>query len=191
MRKFRVDVFDELVDTLNSLPSIGKKSAIRLAYYLSVENKFKALKLIEALESAVSLIKKCKECNGISSDELCVICSDSFRDKSKLCIIQSAKDIFSIENTKSYDGLYYVLDSLEELDISHLIEVIDKRGVKEIIFAFPPSIASDSLILFIEDKLSDKNLNFSKIAQGVPSGVELDSIDIISLSKAFEDRVKV
>jgi recombination protein RecR len=190
MRRFRVDIFEQLVETLNSLPSIGKKSAIKLAYYLSVEDKFKALKLIEALESAVSGVRECIRCNGISSDELCPICSDNLRDRSKLCIVQSPKDIFTIEETGSYDGLYYVLDSIEKLNQSHLESVVDS-GVAEIIFAFPPSIANDTLILYIEDKLRGRDLRFSKIAQGVPSGIELDSVDTLSLSKALQDRVKV
>ena len=171
------------------MPGIGKKSAVRLAYYISMENGFDGVKLAQAIEDAVESIHKCKRCHNMSEDELCSICSDESRDRSKLCIVQSAKDILAIEESGEYNGIYYVVTRLEDMDEQHLRGAID--GVEEVIFAFPPSIATDTMILYIEEKIADANVVFSKIAQGVPTGVELENIDIISLGRALESRVKL
>jgi recombination protein RecR len=189
MKRYRVEAFERLVEAFNALPTIGRKTATRLAYHLVTEQGFSGLKLAQAIEDAVSTLGSCRRCHAISEDELCGICSDPGRDRSKLCIVQSAKDIFTIEESGQYEGLYYILSSIEELDESHLHEIVE--GVEEVIFAFPPGIATDTMILYIEDRLSDRNLVFTKIAQGVPTGVELDNIDLLSLSRALEDRVRV
>jgi len=94
------------------------------------------------------------------------------------------------EENGLFDGHYFVLESLDVLDISHLRSLV-KEGVEEEIFAMTPSIANDAVIMFIEDKLQDIDLRFSRIAQGVPTGVSLENIDMLSLSRALEDRVKV
>ncbi len=104
--------------------------------------------------------------------------------------MESAKDIFVLEEHKLFDGRYFVFSSLEE-DVLFKLEAMVKEGVKEIIFAFTPSMASDGLILFIEDKLKAYSLIFTKIAQGVPTGVHLENVDMLSLSKALESRTKV
>ncbi len=189
MRRYRVDAFESLVEALNTLPSIGRKSALRLAYHLVNEDSFGAIKLAHAIEHAVSTVRKCSRCHALSEDELCTICSDERRDRSKLCIVQSARDIFALEDSGQYDGLYYIVTSLDDLDENHLSRVVE--GVEEVIFAFPPGIAADTMILYIESRLEGRSLTFTRIAQGVPTGVELENIDLLSLSRALEDRVKI
>jgi recombination protein RecR len=189
MKSYRVEPFERLVEAFNALPSIGRKSATRLAYYLVSENSFAGLKLAQAIEDAVATLQKCRRCHALSEDELCGICSDPRRDRKKLCIVQSARDIFVIEESGRYDGLYYILSSIEDLDETHLHEIVE--GVVEVIFAFPPGIATDTMILYIEDRLADRDLIFSKIAQGVPTGVELENLDLLSLSRALEARTRL
>ncbi len=182
--------FNRLVDALSELPTIGKKSATRLAYYMIMNDTYTGMKISHAIEDAIGSLKKCKVCGGMSEDELCHICSDETRDGSLLCIVENAKDILLLEENGLFGGKYFVMDSLEELHISHL-EAIVQNGVSEILFALTPSISNDAVILYIEDKLQDYNINFSKIAQGVPTGVSLENIDLLSLTRALEDRVKV
>lgn len=181
--------FEELIEALETLPTIGKKSATRLAFYLVMENSLNAIKLAHKIEDAVSKIRKCSRCGGLSEDELCYICSDELRDNEVLCIVESAKDILVIEESGEFNGKYFVLENLEE-KIEDLKNLVKDEGVKEIIFALTPSVANDAIIIYIEDKLKDYDLNFSKIAQGVPTGVSLENVDILSLSKALKDRVK-
>ena len=188
--KRSLEKFNRLVECLEELPTVGKKSAIRLAYHMVMKDSFNAIKLAHAIENAVGSLKKCISCGGMSEDELCAICSDASRDIEVLCIVENAKDILTFEENGLFDGRYFVLDSLEQLDISHLQDMVSS-GVSEVIFALTPSIQNDAVILYIEDKLKDHDLHFTKIAQGVPTGVSLENIDILSLTRALEDRVRV
>ncbi|MEN4045334.1 MULTISPECIES: recombination mediator RecR [Sulfurimonas] len=185
-----LEKFNRLVDALGELPSIGKKSATRLAYHMIMNDTFAGMKIAHAIEDALGSLKKCKECGGMSEDELCHICCDETRDTSLLCIVENAKDILLLEENGLFDGKYFVLESLEELSMTHL-ETIVQNGIREVLFALTPSIANDAVILYIEDKLGIYDLNFSKIAQGVPTGVSLENIDLLSLTRALEDRVRV
>lgn len=189
MKSHKIEAFENLVDAFQSLPSVGKKSAIRMAYHAVMVDGFAAMKLAHALETGINSIQKCTKCHNMSEDELCTICSDPYRDTTKLCIVQSAKDILTIEESGRFDGVYYVVSEVRDMDEDHLFYAVD--GVNEIIFAFPPSIATDTMILYIEDKLKGLDIHFTKIAQGVPTGVELENIDIMSLSRALEARVKI
>ena len=188
--KIKIESFENLVNALESLPSIGKKSAQRMAYHMMMEDHFGALKIAHAIEKAVQSVRRCERCGAMSEDELCPVCSDLSRDHTKLCIVEHAKDIMQIESSGDYDGTYFVVESVEHLDGSKLKERIEE-GVEEVIFAFTPGIATDAMILFIEEKLKDYDIVFTKIAQGVPTGVSLENIDMLSLSRALQDRVKV
>ncbi len=185
-----LEKFNRLVDALQELPTIGKKSATRLAYFMVMNDSFVGLKISHAIEDALGSLKKCSACGGMSEDEICYICSDERRDDTLLCIVENAKDILLLEENGLFDGRYFVLDSLEELSISHLEKLV-QNGINEILFALTPSIANDAVILYIEDKLSSHAINFTRIAQGVPTGVSLENIDILSLTRALEDRVRV
>lgn len=186
----KLEKFDNLVEALSSLPSVGKKSAQRFAYHLVLKDTFGAMKISNAIESAVRSIRNCERCGGLSEYEMCEICLDEQRDSSKLCIVQSAKDLLVLEENNLYDGVYFVLDSLEEEHIERLKAIVSS-GIYEVIFALTPSLANDAVIIFIEDKLKDFDLEFTKIAQGVSTGVNLENVDMLSLSKALSLRTKV
>ncbi|MDD2906418.1 MAG: recombination mediator RecR [Sulfurimonas sp.] len=185
-----LEKFNRLVEALQLLPTVGKKSATRLAYYMIMKDSMSGMKISHAIEDALGSLRQCASCGGMSEDELCYICCDEGRDERLLCIVENAKDILLLEENGLFDGRYFVLDSLEELSISHLEEIV-KSGVKEVVFAITPSISNDAVILYIEDKLRAYELNFTKIAQGVPTGVSLENIDLLSLTRALEDRVRV
>ncbi len=188
--KKSLDKFSRLVDALQALPTIGQKSATRLAYHMVMNDTFGALKLAHAIENAITGLKKCRSCGGLSEDELCPICSDEHRNHEMLCIVENAKDILTFEENGLFDGRYFVLDSLDHLDVDHLRAIVDS-GIREVIFALTPSIANQGVILYIEDKLADCNVRFTRIAQGVPTGVSLENVDILSLTRALEDRVTI
>lgn len=179
-----------LIESLEMLPTIGKKSARNIALYMVKEDNFAALKIAHAIEEAVSTIRHCSRCGGLSEHELCEICSDEGRDHSVLCMVNSTKDIFTIEDSGHYHGLYFIFESMERSDIGKLQAMV-AQGVEEVIFAFPPSLQNDALIYFIEEKLGSESVRFTKIAQGVPTGVNLENVDALSLSRAIESRVKI
>lgn len=186
-----LEKFYDLVESFELLPAIGKKSALRLAYYIISENTYAGIKLAHSIETAVRSIRKCTKCHSISENEICEICLDDDRDSQKLCIVQSAKDIFIIEQSKQYNGKYFVMESIDELIINDLLNLAITENVKNILFAITPSIANDAFILYVEDKLKNLDISFTKIAQGVPTGVSLENVDILSLSKAIHGQVKV
>lgn len=188
--KNSLEKFNKLVDALQELPTVGQKSATRLAYHMIMNDNFTALKLAHAIENALGSLRKCHSCGGMSEDEICYICSDESRNHQLLCIVENAKDILTLEENGLFDGRYFVLSALDELDISHLRAMVES-GIEEVIFALTPSIANDAVILFIEDKLADYRIRFTRIAQGVPTGVSLENIDMLSLARALEDRVKI
>jgi recombination protein RecR len=187
----KLEKFERLVEALQELPTIGKKSALRLAYHMVNSGSFHALRLAHAIEDAIRSLQKCRSCGALSEDELCYICCDEQRDEQLLCIVENAKDILILEENGLFSGKYFVLEQLDEITLNHLLQKIEEEKVQEVIFALTPSIQNDAVILYVEDKLKGYDLKFTKIAQGVPTGVSLENIDILSLSRALEDRVNV
>ena len=182
--------FNNLIESLELLPSIGKKSARNIALYLIKENKYAGIKIAHAIEDAIQNIKNCKFCGGLSEHEICEICSDENRDKTKLCITQNEKDIFIIEDLGFFHGRYFVFENMQKGSIEKLKNLV-KDGIEEVIFAFPPSLQNDALIYYMEEKLGAFDLAFTKIAQGIPTGVSLENVDTLSLSRAIEGRIKI
>jgi recombination protein RecR len=178
-----------LIESFEELPSIGKKSAIRLALFLA-KDKFRALKLINAIENVVTNIKECEICGNLSEYEICSICANDYRDKT-LAIVENFKDILTIEESGSYKGYYFVLNHLDDENIQKIRNIIKNRQIEEVIFAFPPSAESEARSLYLEDKLKNLKVKFSQIAQGVPTGVHFENVDINSLAKAIKLRVKL
>ncbi len=189
--KQRLEKFDNLVEAFSSLPTVGKKSALRFAYHLVLKDTYGAMRLSHAIESAIKHISKCEQCGGLSENEVCDICCDGARDSSVLCLVESAKDMLILEENGSYEGLYFVLEELNEDSMEKLIELVKSQEVSEIIFALTPGLQSDGIMMYVEDKLHNFDIHFTKIAQGVPTGVNLENVDTLSLSKALQSRTKI
>lgn len=191
--------FSNLISTLEKLPTIGKKSAQKMAYSLCVENKLLGLNIAHAIENAALVVKKCQKCFSLSESEICEICLDDTRQNGELCIVANSRDVFIIEEIGWFQGRYFVLDSqqdLEHIDFCLLNQRIQAESIQEVIFALSPSLANEAIMLYIEDRIKapappHQPLRFSKIAQGVPTGIGLDSIDQLSLLAAINSRVKL
>lgn len=189
--KNSLKAFYELISALEKLPAIGKKSAQKMAYALCMENKFLGLNIAHAIENATMCVQKCQRCFCLSESEICEICLAQERENGELCIVAKAQDVLTIEEVGEFSGRYFVLNSnIDEIDFSLLNRRIHAESIREVIFALSPSLANEAVMLYIEDKISQK-VHFSKIAQGVPTGIGLDSIDQLSLSRAMSERVKI
>jgi recombination protein RecR len=186
-----LEKFYQLVESFEALPTIGKKSALRLAYYIINENSYAGLKIAHSIENAIKHITKCAKCHCISEHEICEICLDVDRNTHLLAIVQSAKDIFTIEESQQFNGTYFVLDELEHSAIEQLIIIIKEKEVTDILFAITPSLSNNAFILYIEDRLKQFNLKFTKIAQGIPTGVSLENVDLLSLACAIDGKTKI
>ncbi len=186
-----LEKFYDLVASFEALPSIGKKTAQRLAYHIVMNDNYSGIKISHCIENAITNITKCIQCGAMSQNEICEICLDDTKNRSQMCLVQSAKDIFFINESKQFDGIFFVITSLEKQEIDNLKKFIEDNKIINILFALTPSLSNDSFMLFIEDNLSKYNINFTKIAQGVPTGVSLENVDILSLGKAIQSQIKI
>ena len=189
-----------LVNQLKKFPGVGQKSAERLAFYLiSISNSE-----VEKLASEMLLTKKniryCEDCFNISFEKKCSICTSFQRDKSKLCIVAEPKDIYALEKSNAYNGIYHVLGGLispldnidpESLRINELIARIKQHPFEEIILAINPSVEGDTTTMYLLSILKPFNIKYSKLAHGLPMGANIDYTDEITLKQAINGRTEV
>ena len=188
--------FHHVIQALKRLPSIGKKSAENIAFYLLESNKQEVKLLTQSIENFIKKTVRCHICGLISEQSPCKICSSSKRSKKSICVVKSIQDALNIERSHSYLGLYHVLgglispvNNIDEQDIS--INTLLKRltsSVDEIIFALEQTIEAEVTIKIIRNKFKGKKIKLSRIAIGIPIGTELGYIDEITLKKALFNR---
>jgi len=190
-------IFERCVGELSRLPGIGKKTAARLALHIlktdgeQVHNLAKSL--IELKEKTVF----CKICGSLAESETCHICEDQYRNRSQICVVEEARDVFILEATGFYRGLYHVLggrisplDGIgpEDLTIEKLIKRACSDSISEVILATNPDIEGETTAIYLSKLLKKHNLKVTKIASGVPIGINLEYTDEITLLKAMEQR---
>lgn len=205
---------ENLVKQLARLPGIGPKFAERLVFFLASQPKEYTSSIACALIDFAKKIKHCAECGNISEDNLCPICSDPKRDKTKICALESALDIIVLEKSGQYKGLYHVLGGVisphkhimpENLQIKQLIGRISKRNtppafaasaesgknspkIQEIIIATNPNTEGDTTALYLVRVLSPLGVKITRLARGLPSGSELEYMDEATISSALVGR---
>ena len=189
-----------LIDALKVLPGIGPKSAKRMALSLLSSNKDMALSLSKSIEEAVLNIKFCSKCFVLNDQEICEICRSPERRNDSICVVESTSDLYSIEETSEFKGKYFVLNGLlspidnigaEELNIGSLLELIGEYDSKEIIIALNSTLEGEATSYFLLEKLKKENIIISRIAQGVPSGGDLNYVDNNTLRKALSFRTEL
>lgn len=191
--------FEKLISSLKKLPGIGRKSAEKIAFQiLDLKDEDKHA-MNDNLNAVINKIGKCPVCGMMSEEEHCPICEDDSRDKSQICVVESIRDVFAIERTGVYKGLYHVIGGVispmkgimpEDLNIDSLKNRMNEN-VKEVILANGTSIEGETTSLFIQKILSKYNVNLSRIGYGIPMGSQLDYADEYTLTKALESRQKI
>ncbi len=189
--------FLELVNNLSILPGVGEKTAERYVYALYEKENDEVENLAESLINFKKNIKKCEICGCLSDYDICEVCKDETRDKSTICIVEDSKNVFFIEKTKKYNGFYHVLNGLispieginpEDLNISSLVNDRINEDVKEVIIALNPSIEGEVTSMYIQKILEKKNVKVSRLSYGIPMGSDIEYLDPIMVSKAWDDR---
>ena len=189
--------FLDLVNNLLILPGVGEKTAERYAYSLYEKEADEVDNLVTALVEFKKNMKECEICGCITDNDICDVCLDKNRDKNTICIVEDAKSVFFIEKTKKYNGYYHVLKGLispidgknpEDLNISSLMNNRINDDIKEIIIALNPTIEGEVTSLYMQKLLSKKNIKVSRLAYGIPMGSDLEYLDPIMISKAWDDR---
>jgi recombination protein RecR len=190
-------IIENLIAQLSKLPGIGRKTAQRLAFFILTMSEEDAKGISKAINEVKEKARFCKECFNITETEICRICSNSSRDRSKLCVVEEPSNIIVIERTRSFDGLYHVLlGALSPIDgftpdrlkINELIERVKKNGIKEIIIATNPNTKGEMTAQYIREMLKPFNVKVTRIAYGLPIGGDIEFADEVTLSKAIEGR---
>ncbi len=189
-----------LIECYNKLPSIGKKTAERLALAtLNLDQNVIDL-FTKSLIDSKQKIKKCSKCNNYCEKEFCDICLDDMRDSKILCVVEDPKNIILFERLGIFKGKYHVLDALispledispEDINLEKLIKRVDSEDIKEIVLALKPSIEGETTSLYISKILKDKDVLVTKIAHGVPLGADIDYVDSLTLELALENRKEI
>lgn len=193
-----------VIDALGTLPGVGPRTAERYAYYLFKTNPKISKNIADALKSLHSSVKLCPVTFALidAEEEVSPLYTDSSRDKQTVLVVEEPLDIYAIEQTKGYKGTYHVLGGAispidgvtpEQLHIGELIKRVNNDNVKEVIIATNPSVEGESTALFLEKMLHEQNpnLKLTRLARGLPLGVDLSYADQITLSAALENRTRL
>jgi recombination protein RecR len=185
-----------LIEELVRLPSIGQKSAQRLALHLLRAPKEEALRLAEAIRALREHVGFCGTCGNFSEDDPCAICTDERRDGSLVCVVEQPGDVIALERTGQFRGRYHVLggalsplDGVEprDLRIAGLLERVDAGGVEEIVLATNPTMTGEATAAFLADRLRDRVV-VTRLASGLPVGGDLEYADEVTLGRALAGR---
>ncbi len=188
---------ENLIENLRKLPSVGRKSAQRMALHIVNMENISVEEIIDALKDVKENIKKCEICGNLTENTICDICRDHTRDGSTICVVEDFTNLLTIERSNTFNGKYHVLNGLlnpnsminpDSIGIDSLLDRISDEEIKEIIFAISPTLEGETTMLFIKELLKSKNLKITRIASGIPVGGNLEYFDEITLSKAIEDR---
>ena len=195
--KYYAKPLNKLISEMNRLPGIGGKTAQRLAFHiLSMDDK-DALALADAIRDAKKSMRYCSICGNLTEEDPCSICSDDTRDPSVICVVESARDVVSMEKIREYHGLYHVLHGAispmdgvgpEDINLKSLITRLQDERVKELILATNPTIEGEATSMYIARLIKPSGIKVTRIAHGVPVGGDLEYADEVTLLKAMEGR---
>ena len=191
---------ERLITELSKLPSIGPKSAQRIAFHVVRGRPDDARALAEALREVKERIRPCRRCFNLTESEECDICRDSRRDQTVICVVEDPYDIGPMERTGEYRGLYHVLGGAlspldgiepEDLRIAELVQRVEKEGTQEIVVATNPTTTGEATALFIAQELKEGPVRVTALASGLPVGGDLEYADEVTLGRAFAGRREI
>ena len=195
--KYKSRIIEKAVKEISYLPGIGERSAIRLILHLLKSQNNRIDTLSNSIKDLENIIY-CKECNNISDTELCNICSNKFREKSLICVVEDIRDLIAIENTNQYNALYHILGgrispmegiTAEHLKIDSLENRIKKGDIKEMFLALSSTMEGDTTSFYLYKKFSIYPIKITSIARGISNGNEIEYIDENTLTNSIKNRV--
>ena len=191
---------EKLIQSFEKLPSIGNKTAARLAFYMLNASEEETNEFVSSIINAKKNLKYCSECYNITDTDPCQICSNSARDKSVICVVEDVKDVVAMEKTHEFKGVYHVLHGSispmngvgpDDIKIKELLSRLMDGHVKEIILATNPRVEGEATAMYISKLVKPLGVKVTRIAHGVPVGGDLEYTDEVTLSKALEGRVEL
>ena len=196
--EFSSKLIQNAVNEISQLPGIGKRTALRLALHMLIQQKTQTEDLANALTLMRNNIKFCKNCHNISDLETCEICVNPKRDNSIICVVEDIRVMMAIENTMQYKGVYHILGGLispmdgigpTDIRVEELINKIENENVREVIFALSTTMEGDTTNYYLFRRLKDSGIKISSIARGIAIGDELEYTDEITLGTAISSRM--
>lgn len=194
------DSIERLIENFEKLPSIGRKTAERLAFYVLESRNIEVKEFLDSIVDAKKKLKYCSKCFNISEKDPCDICTNANRDKSIICVVEGVRDIVAIERMDEYKGLYHVLQGTlspmhnigpEDIRIKELMERIKKEKIKEVILATNPRVEGEATAMYIAKQVKDLGIKTTRIAHGIPVGGDLEYTDEVTIYKALEGRREI
>jgi len=194
-----LDSIDRLIDSFSRLPSVGRKSAERMAYAVLNMDMDEVKEFADSLTNLKNKVRHCPICGLYTEDDKCEICKDNSRDKTTIIVLSYPKDVYSFEKLNSYNGVYHVLNGqlsaikgigIDDLNVDSLLNRIKLDNVKEVIIATDPTIEGETTALYLA-KLLENKVTVTRLAYGLPMGGHLDYADSLTISKALEGRKKI
>jgi recombination protein RecR len=192
-----VSAIDELATQFARLPGIGRKTALRLTYFLLKQPAEHSHRLASALVAVSERVKVCEQCYNLTEEEICSICSDPRRDAAILCVVEEASNIGAIERAGEFRGMYHVLGGRlspldgvgpEDLTVRRLVERVTGSGVREVIIATNASLEGEATALYVQRQLAACPVTVSRIARGIPVGGDLEYADGVTIAQALTAR---
>lgn len=189
---------EQLIEELSKLPSIGRKSAQKLAFHILNQDGNHALKLAHVIMEAKQKVKFCKICGNYCNQEICEYCASTSRNQNMICVVEEARDIYFVESTNEYKGLYHVLGGAlspidgiypEDIRIKELVKRLS--DVEEIILATNSTVQGEATAMYISRLVKPMGIKVTKLATGMPMGGDLEYADELTLSKALERRYEL
>ena len=189
-----------LIEHFQKFPSVGPKSAQRMAFYLLRMPETEVQKFAQAIIDAKANTRTCEVCFNLSSTSPCEICQSTKRDRSTICVVAETKDLIAIEKTNEYKGLYHVLQGVispmdgigaDDIRIKELLTRLTSEEVQEVILALSPSVEGEATSLYLTKLMKPFGIKISRIAFGLPVGAELEYADEITIAKAIEGRREI
>src|SRR6478672_4224891 len=190
----------DLIDELGRLPGVGPKSAQRIAFYLLKLPRDDALRLAHSITEVKDRVAFCTRCFNIAEGDECMICADSKRDTTLLCVVEEPRDIVAVEKTGEFRGRYHVLLGAispiegigpDQLKVKELLARIDSEGITEVILCTNPNIEGDATAMYLASLLKPLPVKVTRIASGLPVGGDLEYADELTLGRALEGRREV
>lgn len=186
-----------LIQELNRLPGVGPKSAQRIAYYLLRAPEGQAKELAEAILSVRQSTRLCSQCFNVTDGELCLVCRNDKRDRSRICVVEQPQDILALEHTRAYSGLYHVLHGAvsptegigaDDIKVKELINRLQNSAISEVILATNTNLEGEQTAMYLSRLISPLGIRVTRLARGLPYGTELEYADDVTLTRAFEGR---
>ena len=188
---------EKLIESFEKLPSIGHKTAVRLAFHMLDLNDDDTKEFIESIVNAKKDLKFCSKCFNISDTDPCPICASPKRDSTEICVVEDVRDIMAMERTHEFKGVYHVLHGTispmngigpEDIKIKELLERIGNNNIKEVIIATNPRVEGEATAIYLSKLIKPMGIKVTRIAHGIPVGGDLEYTDEVTLMKALEGR---